>query len=85
MGYGIFRRRPRIVPKYSNQVYYMTPTVNPLAVNTYMSYITANQWLKTVVDGIEISRQKANGDVDFLNDVSVDNVDVIQWAYAQGE
>ena len=29
MGYGIFRRRPRIVPKTSHHVYYFSPTKDP--------------------------------------------------------
>jgi len=84
MAYGIFRHRPRIVPKTSNQVYYMTPTKNLPAVDTYMSYISLMQWLSTVVDGTEVSRQKRGGDVDFLYDVSAQSRDVLRYALLQG-
>lgn len=53
-------------------------------VNTYMSYIKASEWLQTVVDGVEVSRQKASGDVDFLNDVSAQSRDVLRYAFLQG-
>lgn len=61
MAYGIFRRRPRIVPKTSNQVYYMTSTKQPPRIDTYISYISAMKWLTVYVDNVEVARFKADG------------------------
>ena len=82
--YGVFRYRPRIVPKTSNQVYYMKSSKNPESVNTYMSYISASRWLTIVVDDVEVARLKNNGNGEFLNDLSAQNRDVLRYAMLQG-
>lgn len=84
MAYGVFRHRPRIVPKTSNHVYYMKSSQNLPAVNTYMSYISAMAWLSTFVDGTEVSRQRRGGNVEFLYDLSAQDRDVLRYAMLQG-
>ena len=73
MAYGVFRRRPRIVPKTSNQVYYMTPTVNPEAVDTYMTYNSAGTRLETYVDGTKTHQSKRDGSTQIIGVLQSDS------------
>lgn len=52
--------------------------------NTYMTYESENTLLKTVVDSTIVSKQHANGNVDFINAVSSQSRDILRYILLQG-
>lgn len=48
---------------------------------TYHSYVSAGGFLRTIVKGVEVSRQhKITGNADYLNDLSAQARDVLRYA-----